>query len=192
MPLKNELGENISTAVNILRKTYENLNLLFSEMDVIAEKEGFVSLTPKFLRWKSDSATNGWLTSNFIKLYQIENQTSILNLPEVREGYVYCVEVDLESDKGYPVISLAKLSYDFSQWTRVPSVSDHWIFNDIFHNYNNFIIDEKDSVWTSKPNKKSVKKYWGLQSAIGMGYPLVHVSSSESIRTEIFDRLLTI
>ncbi|WP_166030732.1 hypothetical protein [Neobacillus terrae] len=152
----------------------------------------FPYTTPKFLRWKSDSSTAGWLTNNFIKLYQFENHTSLPNLPEVKEGPVYCVEVDLEGKDDYPEITLAKLTYDFSQWTKVPGVSDHWIFWDIFRMTNSFEINESNGTWASKPHSKAAKKYWGLQSAQGESFPLINVSSAETIKTKIFDRLLSL
>lgn len=62
-------GQNISNIVYVLRETFKNLNLLFSELDQIGEEEGFVSITPRFSRWRSDSDYEGWLTSNFIKFY---------------------------------------------------------------------------------------------------------------------------
>ncbi|AIQ39908.1 hypothetical protein [Paenibacillus sp. FSL R5-0912] len=69
MSISNDLGGNISLAVKVLRETYKNLNLLFGEMDMIGKEVGFVPLTPRFLRWKSDSYEDGWLLNNFIKIY---------------------------------------------------------------------------------------------------------------------------
>lgn len=189
MSLTTDKGQNISTAVDILLETYENLNLLFTEMDALSEKEGFIPLTPKFLRWKSDSSYEGWLTRNFIKLYQIQNHSSISNLPDINESDIYCVEVDLIGEEGYPDITLARLSYDFSQWTRLPAVSDHWIFWDIFRIKNHFEIQEENGRWDSKPFKKSEKKYWGLKRATAIIIPLTEVKSSESIKSMIFKNL---
>lgn len=159
------------------------------EMDALASEEGFIPLTPKFLRWKSDSSFEGWLTSNFIKLYQMENHAAVPHLSELNEGDLFLVEIDLNSEEGYPEITLARISFDYNQWIRIPAVSDHWIFWDIFRNENHFQIDEVNGRWESRPYKKSVKKYWGLQEAIAITLPLVEVSSTDRIRSNLFQKL---
>lgn len=189
MSIKIDQGQNISTAVNVLLETYKHLNLLFTEMDALASEEGFIPLTPKFLRWKSDTSFEGWLTSNFIKLYQIESHAAVAHLSDLNEGDLFIVEIDLNSEEGYPEITLGRLSYDYHQWTRMPAVSDHWIFWDIFRNENHFQISEENGRWESQPYKKSVKKYWGIQEAVGITLPLVEVTSSETIRRNIFQNL---
>jgi hypothetical protein len=189
MITKNDLGQNITAAVNVLNKTFENLNLMFTEMDVISEEAGFVSLTPKFLRWKSDSSPSGWLTNNFIKLYQIKDHSSVGHLTELKDSDIYCVEIDLEGENSYPEISLTRIEYDFSVWSRIPSVSDHWIFWNIFRDVNFFNINGEENIWTSEPYNKSKNKYWGIKRAVSKSIPLVTVSSAESIRTEIFENL---
>ncbi|PET30575.1 hypothetical protein CN518_20350 [Bacillus anthracis] len=156
MSLTNNLGQNITLATNILQKTYENLNLLFIEMDRVGEEEGFMSLTPKFLRWKSESNTNGWLTSNFIKLYQLQENSSVPHLSDLRTGDIYCVEVSLNNgSEDYPEITLARFTYDYD-------------------------------FWTSTPYEKSRKKYWGIQQGIAQVIPLLQITSPETIRSEIF------
>ncbi|UOK49046.1 hypothetical protein KU891_27215 (plasmid) [Bacillus tropicus] len=187
MSLTNNLGQNITLATNILQKTYENLNLLFVEMDRVGEEEGFMSLTPKFLRWKSESNTNGWLISNFIKLYQLQENSSVPHLSDLRTGDIYCVEVSLNNGmEDYPEITLARFTYDYDFWTKMPSVSDHWIFFYPFRDENNFKIQEKNGIWTTTPYAKSRKKYWGIQQGIAQVIPLLQVTSPETIRSEIF------
>ncbi|HHP1052984.1 hypothetical protein [Bacillus cereus group sp. BfR-BA-01354] len=187
MSLTNNLGQNITLATNILQKTYENLNLLFVEMDRVGEEEGFMSLTPKFLRWKSESNTNGWLISNFIKLYQLQENSSVPHLSDLRTGDIYCVEVSLNNGmEDYPEITLARFTYDYDFWTKMPSVSDHWIFFYPFRDENNFKIQEKNGIWTTTPYAKSRRKYWGIQQGIAQVIPLLQVTSPETIRSEIF------
>ncbi|ENQ3113169.1 hypothetical protein ACEOWI_004509 [Bacillus cereus] len=187
MSLTNNLGQNITLATNILQKTYENLNLLFVEMDRVGEEEGFMSLTPKFLRWKSESNTNGWLTSNFIKLYQLQENVSVPHLSDLRAGDIYCVEVSLNNgSEDYPEIALARFTYDYDFWTKMPSVSDHGIFFYPFRDENNFEIQEKNGIWTCTPYEKSRKKYWGIKQGIAQVIPLLQVTSPETIRSEIF------
>jgi hypothetical protein len=54
-------GENIKNAFDVVVRTYEALNKLFPALDSAAREEGFVSITPNFLRWRSDTDYSGWL-----------------------------------------------------------------------------------------------------------------------------------
>lgn len=182
------MGQNISMAIDVLRETYKNLDLLFSELDRIGEQEGFVAVTPRFLRWKSDSDYNGWLTSNFIKLYQFEKDLPSAKVPEIKDGYLFGVEVELEG-KGYPVISLIRYMFDYNMWTRVPAISDHWVFWDPFRVERFFDIKETDGVWESTPLEKAKDRYWGIESVVAKEIPLLSITSVEDIRTKIFQEL---
>jgi hypothetical protein len=189
LQINNSNGENITSAVTVLKETYRSLNTLFHEMDRIAEEEGFISLTPKFLRWKSDSDSDGWLMNNFIKLYQVEGNSIVPHLPELQDGDLFGVEVDLDGDE-YPQIALTRYTFDYTFWTRMPATSDHWIFYQPFREDNSFEIDESNGIWKSKPYARSIKKYWGIQRAISRSIPLLIVNSSESVRSEIFGQLV--
>jgi hypothetical protein len=188
MSTTTNLGQNISTAVEVLRETYKNLNLLFAELDRIGENEGFIPITPKFLRWKSDSDYDGWLTTNFIKLYQLEKDPTLPNIPDMKEGYLYGIEVDLGEDD-YPVISLIRYNFDYSDWTRMPGVSDHWIFWGPFRMDNFFEINEAEGLWTSMTLERAKRRYWGMENAVSRSIPLLSITSPEEIRTKIFQEL---
>lgn len=183
-----DVGKNISNAVQVLKETYQNLNLLFSELDRIGEKEGYTSITPKFLRWKSDSDFDGWLTSNFIKLYQLEKGSPIPHLPNMNDGYVFGIEVDLVGEEYYPTISLIKYKFDFSNWTRTPAISDHWVFWDPFRAERFFEIKNEKGLWTSQTSEKAKTRYWGLEKAAAIEIPLVSISSPEDISTKVFQK----
>ncbi|MED2970732.1 hypothetical protein P4361_00400 [Fictibacillus sp. B-59209] len=182
-------GENITNAVQVLQETYKNLDLLFAELDRVGKEEGFVSLTPRFLRWKSDAYPEGWLTTNFIKLYQKETDSPLPQLDEVREGTLYGIEVELQPEIGYPIISLNEYSYDFTYWNRLPSISDHWLYHNPFYLENEFNIKEENGKWTSTPLDKYKKRYWGLLSATGQEFPLAEISSPEDIRIKLFGKI---
>lgn len=186
--IKSNLGQNISTAVNVLIETYKNLDSLFIELDRIGEEEGFLTLTPRFMRWKSDSDPAGWLTSNFIKLYQLEKDPDFPNDLGLKSGSLFGVEVDLLTNE-YPVISLIRYTFDYSQWAKLPSISDHWIFFGPFRYDNFFNIFEEDGLWTSEPLDKAKKRYWGIQKAVSRDIPLIEITTPESIRTKIFQEL---
>lgn len=184
-------GENITTAIEIVRKTYENLDVLFTEMDRIGKEEGYITLTPRFLRWKSDFDSDGWMTRNFIKLYQAKSDPTTEKVTDLRTGSLFGIEVDLEREE-YPTISLIRYTYDYSTWTRMPGVSDHWLFYNPFRETNLFEIVQKDDMWTSIPLEKTKKRYWGIQRAVAIDIPLIDITSPELIRTEIFQKLMSL
>ncbi|WP_313638294.1 hypothetical protein [Paenibacillus sp.] len=191
MSISNDLGANISLAVKVLRETYKNLNLLFSEMDMIGEEMGFVPLTARFLRWKSDSYEDGWLLTNFIKIYQLDGASAgNEQVPDLKEGAVYVVEIELAGDDAHPEITLSRFHYDLSRWERMPAISDHWLFNHPYRIENHFDVEGVDDIWRSKIKGKSSKKYWGFKQAVGKTISLVTVNDAESIREGIFKQLL--
>jgi hypothetical protein len=184
----NNLGQNINTAVEVLIETYKNLDSLFVELDRIGEEEGFITLTPRFMRWKSDTDPTGWLTSNFIKLYQLEKDPDFPTNLGLKSGSIFGIEVDLQA-KEYPVISLIRYTFDYSQWIKLPSISDHWIFFGPFRYDNFFNIYEENGLWSSEPLEKAKKRYWGIQKAVARDFPLIEITTPESIRTKIFQEL---
>ncbi|WP_419887607.1 hypothetical protein ACN6MT_19460 [Neobacillus niacini] len=184
----NNLGQNINNAVNVLLETYKNLDSLFVELDRIGEEEGFISLTPRFLRWKSDTDPTGWLPTNFIKLYQLETDPDVPGELELKSGSLFGLEIDLESND-YPTISLTRYTFDYSKWTKMPSISDHWIFYGPFRYNNLFNINEENGLWTSVPIEKAQKRYWGIQKAVSRDIPLVEITNPETIRTKIYQGL---
>jgi hypothetical protein len=183
-----DMGQNISNAVYVLKETYKNLNLLFSELDRIGEKEGFISITPRFLRWKSDSDYDGWLTSNFIKLYQLEEDLPLNNVPNMRDGSIYGIEVDLRENE-YPIISLIRYNFEYYGWTRMPAISYHKVFWDPFRVEKFFDITETNGLWISTPLEKAKDRYLGMQNAVAREIPLLSITSPEDIKTKIFQEL---
>ncbi|HBI02431.1 MAG TPA: hypothetical protein DDY49_00180, partial [Paenibacillaceae bacterium] len=73
------IGANIRNAVKVLQQTYENINRLFNTMDTVGSEEGYLSITPRFLRWKSDVEPSGWFIKDFIKLYQRDEDPELDN-----------------------------------------------------------------------------------------------------------------
>jgi hypothetical protein len=180
-------GENITNSITVLRETYQNIELLFTELDRIGIEQAYNCITPRFLRWKSDTDSFGWLISDFIKLYQKKADPITSHIPELREGPIYGVEIEFDTEEGYPILSLNRYSFDFSFWSKLPSVSDRWVFYYPFRNNNEFYIEEKEGIWKSVIDQKAQKKYWGLQNAISFGMPLLDIKSSEDVRKKIFE-----
>lgn len=191
MSSTNDKGNNITNAVKVLKETYKNLNLLFAELDRVGERSGYMSITPKFLRWRSDSSSDGWLTNDFIKLYQLKSDPDLPDIEGMKDGLIYGVEIDLDT-YDYPTISLNIYEFDLSYWKYSPSVSDHWKYWDPFRYIDYFDIDEKGMTSSSKTKEKYVSRYSGLQRSVSKSIPLLSVSSPENIKILIFDGFKTI
>ncbi len=181
-------GENITKALSVLLETYANIDLLLVEMDKVAEKAGFVAHTSRFMRWKSDVDYNGWLVKSFIKIYQPEGDNYSDRVKDLRAGDLHAVDIDLEND--YPQIWLSRHRFDYSGWTRLPSTSEHWLLSyPLYDDPGLFSITEIGDLWRSVPTEKARKNYWGIRGSVALSIPLVTVTSSETIETEVFDRL---
>lgn len=184
-------GATISKAVKVLQESYKNIHILLADLDRIGAKEGFISLTPKFLRYRSEGDPESWATHNFIKLYRKADSGE----PEKSQsvGFVYGVEIDLIGENDEATLSLHKFEFDFSYWDRLPSTTDHWVFWWPFRESNHFEIqipNQTEDLWVTKTKDGFIKKYWGLQGAVASEMPLTNLSSSEDISEKVFKRFL--
>ncbi|MDQ0896259.1 MULTISPECIES: hypothetical protein [unclassified Paenibacillus] len=121
-------GENITNAVKVIQRTYENLSRMFKDLDEIANRAGFVTITPRFLRYKSDNDITGWMVGGFIKLYQLKEDPEIPGSGGLHNGPIYGVDVTL-SDEGYsfPTLTVVKYVYKtLTGWGKLPAVNEHW------------------------------------------------------------------
>jgi len=104
--------ENIKNAFDVVIKTYQNIEKLLSEMDAVGNKEGFLSLSPRFLRYKSENDTLAWLVSFFIKVYQHSSDPVHDQKNDVRNGPFYIVDVEFgdltKNAAKYPDIVIAE------------------------------------------------------------------------------------
>lgn len=187
----NNIGSNIGNAVKVLQQTYENINRLLNEMDTVGSKEGFISITPKFLRWKSDAEPSGWFIRNFIKLYQRKEDPDLDNESGYKDGPIYGVEVNLEEDE--PQIYLGKFIFEMDPdvWRRLPAVSEHWRYYNPTVREDYMKITQVDNLTIAVPlNEKSSKSYNGIQEVRYTGFNLVSLDSREKVKTMIFDELM--
>src|SRR5947207_821302 len=108
-----ETSKNIKNAFDVVRKTYENLYKLFSELDAASSEQGFVPITPGiFLRYRSDPEwEHGWMIQTFIKLFQSKDDEPHPAVVGLRQGPIYGVSAYL-----YKKVSLclARYEYDLS------------------------------------------------------------------------------
>ncbi len=182
-----DVGVNISNAFDVVLETYENLSKMLSEMDIVGNEEGFESLTPKYLRWKSDAHPSGWFTRSFIKLYQLKDTPNLKDSEVFKNGPIFGIEVNFE--KKLPVVILSKYTYDFSSylWDKAPAVSSHWGYYKPIHNHELFTIVEHEDLLISTPNDNKIREnYWNLQSVRYKKINLTQIDSKEKIRIDIF------
>ncbi len=194
----NDTAKNIDNAFLVVRKTYSNLNKLFSALDNECLENGFINIIKDqkpFLRWKSDNDSFGWLINSFVKLYQKKdsprrNEDSQSN--EIRkDNNIYALELNLESA---PVIRIAKFSFSSNSWTKSPTVSEHWVFywplNKTNSNEFEFSIDNDLQKSTPK-SETTIKKFKNLKSVEYKEILLTEITSknfSEKI-FKVFDEL---
>lgn len=186
----NNIGANIGNAVKVLAQTYENFNRLFNEMDIVGSKDGFVSITPRFLRWKSDIEPSGWFIQDFIKLYQREEDPDLDNGSGLKNGPIYAVNVNLEDDE--PQIYLEKFIFDMDPdvWRKFPSVSDHWLYYYSTINEDLMKLSEDGDFHILVPlNEKASKTYNGIKEVRYTSFNLVSLDSRDKVKSLIFDGL---
>lgn len=182
-------GENISNAVHVLYKTYENVNKLMEYCKIIAGDAGYSCMNSKFLRWKSDNEYKGWLVRDFILLFQKDSDELLDN--QWHDGAVFVMEVQLadENDEQVePMVYLSKFIYkDIKTWTEGCSVSSHWIFYWPLCNEREFLFEDTDDDCTiSKPkDQKIADKYWGLEKTIHLGVELTTITV-DNVKEKIF------
>jgi hypothetical protein len=186
-----DAGTNIMNAFDVVRRTYENLSKLFQELDVVANKEGLNPITPKFLRWRSESDCKAWATTIFVKLFQSQDAPKHTKVKGLKQGAIYGVEVAFEEGKS-PILYLSRYDYDVElvSWSRLPGPGDLRLFHWPRWDQRRFVIGPDTSVLKSIPRNAEVKKkYWGLEMAVFSELPLTSVDSRDKIKSLILSRL---
>lgn len=180
-----EVGKNICNAFKVVHQTYKNLEKFFVDLDSIGEDEGFTSISPRFLRYKSDNDVDGWFVRDFIKLFQQRADQKLRGDSGLRNGPIYLVEADFEGET--PQLRMAKLIYDdLKNWIPI-SVSDRWGFYNPFRDQNNYAFDSIGEYSRVRPNNtRARKESWELKVAIYKQADLVEIDTGEKIRSVIF------
>lgn len=186
MSITQTKGESIIQATKLLKETYRNLNILFQELDRVGEEEGYVAINPKYMRYKSDTDTTGWMTTNFIKLY-VKTDKILESIEDIRDLDWYGVMVDLTDDDEnvIPIVSIIRYQYDQSHWSRLPAVSDHWIFWSPFYE-GDYTIIRGDNKWHIDAKGKAKKKHNGFEKLAAIDVPLFDLKSPEDVREKVF------
>lgn len=176
------LSENIHNALIVMQKTYENISKLLEYCTVISEKEtDYTVAVSRFLRYKSDIDTDGWLISDFILLFQNKNDKELEN--KWRDGPVYGLDIELNED--VPMVFLSKYEYEnIESWSQGCSPSSHWVFDEPMCTDDMDEIEIFDKI-TERLPKPSVavqiaKKYWGLKRIVYTKVPLVDITAQNA------------
>lgn len=179
------LDDNIFNAFEVVNKTHENVEKLMNYCkNIITEKDGYVLVSPKFLRWKSDGDYWAWNTSSFILLFQDSNDCELEN--EWRDGPVYVLEIDLYNPSVYdkPMAVIAKFEYDdIASWSKGCSPANHYIFYDPLYDFDyedlegDFVVTEVDESYK--------QRYWGLKRVVCFQVPLTEITGENA-----YDKIL--
>lgn len=191
-------GENIKNAVHVLYKTYENISKLMAQCRAEAETNGYLLKSDKFLRWKSDSNSDGWLLNSMILVFQRREDPDCNSGNNWKNAPVYTMEIclALKDDPDYvPELVLSKFEYtNIETWHEGCSPAEHWGFHQPIHPGKKFPFsvtkDGNFSISTPKSSKKA-ENYWDLNRAISIAYPLMEVTSSNMVELIFgsFDKL---
>lgn len=185
-------GENIRNALQVLYKTYDNVQKLIDFTRMVAqEKTDYRLAAPKVLRWRSENETNGWLLSDFILLFQ-----NIMDLDcESENGWkdapIYAMEICL-GDKDWdelPYIHLSKFEYDdINSWDEGCSPGDYWAFYwPLYDQQKMSFFDQGDYFIGVPKNEKYSDSYWGLKKVTYCEIDLMAVNS-DNLKELIFNR----
>lgn len=185
------IGENIRNALLVLYGTYENVHKLIDYCTVVARESGYLPVGPRFLRWKSDNDTRGWLINSFVLLYQGDQEEDIEG-SDWRNGPVYALDICLgkKHDKDYiPMIHMSKFEFEnMAQLGGRCSAASHWVFHNPVHGDLNCTVSEKEGFRIAEPNERMRQQYWGLRRVVSTTTPLADITA-ENLRERAFDTL---
>lgn len=182
-------SENIANAVQVLYKTYENVQKLMDHCRDISSKNGYTAMIPKFLRWKSDNDYDGWLLNDFILLFQKKSDIFCDN--QWYDGPVYVMEIklgDIDDASFKSTIYLSKFTYnDIKSWSPGCSVANHWVFyKPLRSSEGPFETKNNGKYAISKPrDQKTSDYYWGLKYVITQSFELTSINVN-NVKEKIF------
>jgi len=191
-------GDNIRNAVHVLYKTYASISKLMEQCRAEAEANGYLLMSDKFLRWKSDSSSDGWLLNSMILVFQRRDDPDCDSNNGWKNAPIYTMEVclALKDEPNYgPELVLTKFEYtNIGDWHEGCSPADHWGFHQPVHPGKKlpFSVAEDGLYRVITPtNSKKAENYWDLNRAVSKSYPLVDVTSANMIEMVFgsFDKL---
>lgn len=184
-------GENIKNALKVIYQTYDNVQKLMEYTKTIAEeKTDYINSVPKFLRRKSDNATEAWLLNDFILLFQNAKNEDCESENGWKNAPVFVMEICLgeKESNNTPLLFLSKFEYfNINEWSEGCSPANHWAFYYPLRNegYMDFQIKDDYKIVIPK-NDKISKTYWGLKRAITKTISLFDITA-DNLKEKVFD-----
>jgi len=182
----NEKGKNIVNAFKVVYETYENIQKLMSYLKSQAEeRKEYVCCSDKFLRWRSDSESSGWLYGSITNVFQNAQDDELENT--WRDGPLYVYELNFDSyDEA--MVNIVRFDYEgIDKWSSNSlSPGDHWIFWWPLYDPNNNIMDyEEDGneYHGTILSETMSKRYRGLKRIEGFSVPLVDITAENAYDT---------
>lgn len=160
-----DVGKNIMNAFQVVHSCHQAVQKLLSRLSNDYDKEKYLLVTPKFLRYSSDPDFNGWCYRSFILAYQRIDDGKPLPSSYIN-GPIYGVQIRF-FDAEVPKLAVSKLYYNqITEWKAKISPNEHWGFNQPFSNDNNeFRIETLDNgiIKTTPVSDKVAAKYWKFE-----------------------------
>lgn len=173
------LGENIFKAFEVVNKTHENVAKLIEFCRIMTtERKEFDLMSPKFLRYRSNSDYWGWNTTQIFLLFQ-DTQDELLE-NGWRDGPVYVLEILLYDPDGYfetnePWLEIAKFEYeDVKRLPPVVSPASYDCFSVPL--YDTEYEDLEDGLVAAEMPEEITQKYWGVKRVVCRMTRLVDVN----------------
>lgn len=177
------LGENIHNAFEVVNKTHENVNNLIEFCKLMVnEKKEFDLMSPKFLRYKSDSDYWGWNTTQMFLLFQDMQDEMLEN--GWRDGPVYVLEILLYDtyecfETIEPRLEIAKFEYeDIKNLPTGVSPASYYCFT---HPLYDLDYDElEEGTLVADMPEEFTQRYWGVNRVVCKVELLVDVNNENA------------
>lgn len=187
-------GENIRNAVQVLIETYRSAQKLLNHCRALAEERGYLAVSDKFLRWRSDPDPAGWLISSVLLPFQWSGDPPCPSGNGYLDGPTYAVEVFLGSDWEHerdllPQLYIARYDFDrVNDWSSARwSPADYWILHHPLHGVPDIPLSTLGDYQCSVPDSpKTSERYSGLTRALFRAFPLMTVTA-ETLKPMVFD-----
>ena len=182
------LGENIHNAFEVVNKTHENVNNLIEFCKLMVnEKKEFDLMSPKFLRYKSDSDYWGWNTTQMFLLFQDMQDEMLEN--GWRDGPVYVLEILLYDtyecfETIEPRLEIAKFEYeDVKNFPSGVSPTSYYCFTHPLYDLN--YEELEDGTLVADMPEEFTQRYWGVKRVVCKVELLVDVNNENA-----YDKIL--
>lgn len=173
------LGENIFHAFEVVNKTHENVEKLMEFCKIMAaERKEFTLMSPKFLRYKSDSNYWGWNIRRMFLLFQDMQDEPLEN--GWREGPIYVLEIMLYDpdecfDTNEPRLEMAKFEYeDIEHFSSGVSPASYYYFEEPLYAVD--YEEMEDNLLVAEMPEEITQRCWGVKRVVCTDVPLVDVN----------------